>query len=175
MLFGWKWTFLSGHHSSRGMFPGKIWLKIMHLETIWSNYIKFQIVEDETCPKLWAILDTLGPREGGGGFHTPHTHPWLQAWTRGGLRPRHYRQMPRAPTFRGVPIWPKRIKILPMITVKKKDEEKVKRNGGIVGFIILFKIIIKNGLWKGPPKNLCLSENIGPLTFYISCRILFRH
>ena len=62
-----------------------------------------------------------------------------------------------------------------MITVKKKDEEKVKRNGGIVGFIILFKIIIKNGLWKGPPKNLCLSENIGPLTFYISCRILFRH
>ena len=43
-----------------GMLPEKI-LEIMHLATLWSNYIPFQIVTNKTCRKLWTILNTLGP------------------------------------------------------------------------------------------------------------------
>ena len=33
----------------------------MHLETLQSNYIPFQIVIGKTCSELWTTLDTLGP------------------------------------------------------------------------------------------------------------------
>ena len=49
----------------------------MHVETISSNYVTFQTVIDKTCPKLWTILDTLGPW-GGVRSHPKHP-PWLQA------------------------------------------------------------------------------------------------
>ena len=90
-FFGEKWTFLRVHWMlgvcSLEKF-WKIWLKIMHYETLWSNYIPFQIVTDKMCPKLWTILDTLeqncGPFGhfgigGGGCFRTPRTTPWLRA------------------------------------------------------------------------------------------------
>ena len=68
-----KWTFLRIHRIVRVRFLGKIfwkiWLKIMHLETLWPNYIPILILMIKTCSKLWTILDTLGPWE----------HPWLRS------------------------------------------------------------------------------------------------
>ena len=66
-----KWTFVHSPHC-QGHIPWenfwKIWLKIMHLETLWPNYIPILIFMIKTCSKSWTILDILGPWE-------HHSHP----------------------------------------------------------------------------------------------------
>ena len=92
MLFWGKWTSPRVYRMSGASSLGKswkIWLKIMHLETLWSNHIPFQIVNNKTCPKLRTFLDTSDQNYGqfwtlldhGGLLSYPLHSNWMRACT----------------------------------------------------------------------------------------------